>query len=1103
MKFKRLLSFFVVAAVAATTITIPAAADSASAPTVLFSDDFDSGYENGIISKHSGNNYTNLTGAEFEKSNAIGVSNDSSYFYPDKMERPGDGDKTFVLKNNAGIGSNNVLDVTTQAGLNSCSWMIKKSGITSENIGGKELTFTANFMIPTDNGYIRGNGVFVYLDNLGNATEDGTGQIMPSTRYQFGQSLDWQFNESADFKSKILLGIESEGYDKTPCVFAFGEKLADIEVGKTYSYKLILTPNGDGGYIAKAKINGVIHELSGANLPTVDKMTGYQFAMIGEKANPYIISASVEENSKYQNDKTIALLDDLCFTASEPAPESDTLFSDDFSGYTGEYIAKAEKNEIGYYNTENYTLHSDVNSENYMANNEEKISAGDASHIAKLVDSKFASSSGKTLQLTSQGIVTKGSMYKLSNITNDKIKDKALVFNAKFKIPSDGIYNRGVGFAAGLSPVNSDGTAPDAVCASRDFQIYESHLKNKYKFFAANGLDFYVFGEKQWELQKGMEYSYTLKLYPNGDGTYKAAATLNDDEVLVESSNIPTQAEIKDYKYSFIALHNHGWNTYAGSLVDGTSNYTSNQPLVYIDDISLERKNPSEVAMPKADEPLTDEELGAYGLFNADFEDYSAEYVKKATSDELAQYEKNSFVLNNGAKTVVPGKYGELDGNDGRIEEGDISKLFKIVKNGGFGSGTNYLSIQSQGLIAGGTMWTRSNITPARINNKTLKFNAKFKIPSDGKWGNGRGAAIIFADAAADGTKPNGAIGSVDMNVNDLNSKYSLATVFYYDGAAKLGVFGENIGDVEIGKVYEVTVTMVPNAEGNYTVTAKLNDTEKVLEGKKIVDGVETETVPTMSELKNYAFIGVVGHTVAYNTIATSDTETGKYLKDKDLIWFDDISLKRANNFVLDETNGINGISDLTSDGEIDMAKKYITLNLGETIARVDLSKITIDNGATVMAAEIDSTDSKKLKLVFDGLNLNTAYKIRVAGVVNPLGIEYSQEFSLRTSAGIDVNYANIKLEDGVDGKKKVTVPVAKAAGVAETVKPAIIVSVYDESVTDEPMLKKSYVKEDEVTTQTSIEITGIDVEAGDKVRVFVWDGFTTMRPLTRRVDLQ
>ena len=1096
MKFKRLLSVFAAAAVAATTITIPAAADSASAQTVLFSDDFDSGYAGGIISKHSGNDYTNLTGTEFETSNAIGVRDGSDYFYSN-MEKLGNGDKTFVLKDNAGIGSGKALNVTTQAGLNSCSWMIKNSGIDAENISGKELTFTADFMVPSDNGFNWGNGAIVYLD------EKGTDHNMPTTRWSFGVGTDWAYI-SDSFKSKTLLGIESERDKKTPCVFAFGEKLADIEVGKAYSYKLILTPNGEGGYTAKAEINGVIHELSGTNLPTVDKMTGYQFAMIAEKANPNYINANYSENNKYQNDKTIALLDNLCFTASEPAPESDTLFSDDFSGYTGEYIAKAEKNELAYYNVNTFIVRNNVASGQWTAkiNGEDTVVVPRSEHperIAKLADGVLGSTEGKSLQLTSQGLVVNGSMYKRSNITETKIDGKALVFSAKFEIPSDSIYNRGVGFAAGLSPANSDGTAPDAVCTDVNYQISENYIKPEYKLFAAQGTDFYVFGEKQWELQKGVEYNYTLKLYPNSDGTYKVAAALNGDEVLVNSSRIPTQAELKDYKYSFITLHNHGYFTYAYSLDNGVSNYANDMPLVYMDDISLERKDPSEVTMPKADEPLTDEELGEYGLFNADFEDYTADYVKKAANDELAQYEKNHFVLNYGAKTAEP---AAADHRDGRIKTGDVAKLGKIAKNSAFGNGSNYLSIQSQGLIEGGTMWTRSNITPERINNKTLKFTAKFKIPSDGQWGNGRGAAIVFTDVPAGATKPNGAVGSVNMFADDLNSKYYFAAVSYRDGANKLKVFGENIGDVETGKEYEVTVTMVPNAEGKYTVTAKLNDTEKVLEGKKIVDGVETETAPTMAELGTYSFAGIVSHANSWNTCSGYDVDN-PYQQDKDLIWFDDISLKRANNFVLDNTKGINGISDLTSDGEINMAKKYITLNLGENITAADLSKIRIDNGATVKAAEIDSTDSKKLKITFDGLKLSTAYKISVAGVVNPLGIEYSQVFSLRTSAGIDVDYANIKLEDGTDGKMKVTVPVAKAAGVTETVKPAIIVSVYDESVENEPMLKKSYVKEEEVTTQTSIEIAGIDVEAGDKVRVFVWDGFTAMRPLTRRVDLR
>ena len=1090
MKLKRFLSLFASAAIMATTVTtvtVPTVA-AGTEPIPLFFDNFDSGYTSGKFERHtSADNYSNLEGTDFKVSKAIGINNGNDKYIKPNMEEPGNADNTFVLKNDAGVGSNKALSVTTQAGLNSCSWMIKNSGITSDNISGKELTFTANFMIPEVNGFNSGNGVLVYLDEK--RTDN-----MPTTKWSFGEGMLYAYQN--DIKKQTLLGIEYEQSAKTPCVFAFGEKLDEIKTGEPYSYKLTLTPNSAGtGYTAKATFNGNVYELADTNLPTVEEMAGYQFAMIAEKANPDLINGSCSEDNKYKNNKTIALLDDLMFTASEPAAEGDIFYSDDFSAYTEEYIAKAEKNEIGCYNTENYTFHYSVNSGNYT----DKISAGDASHIAKLVDNQFTSSNGKSLQLTSQGIVTYGSMYKLSNITENKIDGKALVFNAKFKIPEDGIYNEGVGFAAGLSPVDTDGYEPAALCGSQDVPMsnYIQRAANKYYLFAAEGLDFYVFGEKKWDLQKGVEYNYTLKLFPDGNEKYKVAAELNGDEVIVNSSRIPTQAELKDYMYSFITLHNHGYNTYAYSLDnDGTSNYTNDQPLVYMDDISLERKDPSEVTMPKEDTPPTDEELGPYGLFNEDFEDYKVNSVKKATSDELAQYEKNSFVLNYGAKTVVPGKYGDLDGNDGRIEEGDISKLFKIAKNDGFVSGSNYLSIQSQGLIAGGTMWTRSNITPARINNKTLKFNAKFKIPSDGKWGNGRGAAIIFADAAADGTKPNGAISSVDMNVNDLNSKYSLATVFYYNGAAKLKVFGENIDDVEIGKVYEVTVTMVPNAEGKYTVTAKLNNTEKVF---------ETETVPTMSELENYEFIGVVGHTVAYNTIATSDTGTGKYLKDKDLIYFDDISLKRANNFVLDKAQGKNGIGDLTTEGKLDMAKKYITLNLGEKIDKVDKEKITIDNGAKVKSADIDTTDKTKLKITFDNLKLNTGYTISVAGVVNPIGVEYSDKLSLRTSAGIDVNYENIKLEKDTDGKNKVTVPVSKQEGVTDTVKPAVIVYVYDGSNTDAPLIKHAYAKEEEVVTNqtTNIEVTGIEVEEGDEVRVFVWDGLSSMRPLTQRIDLK
>ena len=174
------------------------------------------------------------------------------------------------------------------------------------SINGKALTFTADFMIPDDNGFNKGNGII-----------------------------------------------------------AFGEKVQNIEAGKTYSYKLTLTPDSEGKYTAKASVNGTEYELDGTNLPTVEEMSAYTFAMIAEKANPYNINASCKKDNKYQNNKTIVLLDNLSLTVAVPVFESDILFSDDFSDYTSEYIEKAEANELSYYNTDKYILHNWQSSVSY------------------------------------------------------------------------------------------------------------------------------------------------------------------------------------------------------------------------------------------------------------------------------------------------------------------------------------------------------------------------------------------------------------------------------------------------------------------------------------------------------------------------------------------------------------------------------------------------------------------------------------------------------------------------------------------------------------------------------------------------------------------
>ena len=1091
MKLKRFLSLFASAAIAATTITtvtVPAAAADSSAVTIT-SDNFES-YASDTISKWSTNDYSTLSGNQFYKSSWLSA-NKSDFTVG------GDADKLFQITTDSSMGDSKVLKVTTQKNLNSATWLVKPSGITSGNINGKTLTFTADFIVPTENEINRGNGVAVYLDSdSGNA---------PDTKWSFHNATA-QVYDSNTFKSKTLLDIERyiDGNTNPISVFAFGEKIQEVTPGTKYSYTLMLTPDSTGtGYTAKTVINGTEKDLAGTNPPDANTIAGYKYFMVGAKNNPNQIKISYPETdtdgnttydiNKYPNDKTVALLDNLSLTAAANVETGDTFFADSFENYgSDEYVPTASSTDVSQYNKDTFSVRSNVSSDARTTSDATKaaeITAGDKNKIAKLVTEKFGGS-GKTLQLTSQGIVTRGAMYKKSNITEAALSGKALVYKASFKIDENGPYNNGVGFAAGLSAtrVSNGVTEPNVFYHDSNNPITNamSAGSNSYKLFAAQGLDFWVFGEKMCELQKGVNYNYTLKLVPNEDGeTYRAVAQLND-EVKEIKTEVPTIADMAKNQFAFIALHNQGYPTAAGAVDSG---YTNDQPLVYIDDITLEKKNPSDVELPKPDTAPTDEELGAYGLFEENFEDYTVDYVKKASADELSRYEKNDFVLNYGAKTADPAQDSL---KDGRIATGDISKLYKVSKGGGFGSGKNYLNVQTQGLIVGGTMWQRSNITYDRINNKTLVFKAKFKIPSASQWGSGSSAAILFADTASTNKKPNGAIGSVNNSADDIDSKYCFATI----SNSTFKVFGENIGAViDKGKEYDVTVTMIPDHAGKYTVTVKLNDTVKVLEGKKIVDKVETETIPTMAELGTYSFAGIASHANSWDTGSRYDT-TNKYLADQDFIYFDDISLTRADSFVL------KNIGDLTTEGELDMAKKYITLNLGEAIDTVNETKITIDNGASVKSAEVDATDKKKLKITFDNLKLNTGYTINIAGVVNPIGVEYSDTLSLRTSAGVDVNWDNITLENDADGKKKVTVPVTKQTGVTDTVKPAVIVYVYDGSNPDAPLIKKAYAKEEEVTNQTNIEVTGIEVESGDKVRVFVWDGFSSMKPLTQRKDL-
>ena len=887
MLLRRSLAIMAAMAMIALNLPVLTYADSVGEldSTVLFFDDFDNGYKNNIITRHmSSDDYTNLTGNDFELSASIGIKENSNYFYSDKMETPGNADNTFKIKENSEIGSGRALDVTTQAGLNSCSWLIKNSGITYESISSKALVFTANFMVPSDNGLNGGNGVVVYLDEI-----EGN---MPTTKWSFGIGMDWAYTNK--LKSKTLLDIEAMRGQTTPCVFAFGEKLAEIEAGKIYKYKLILTPDLEGDYTARAEINNTVIELNDRNIPGVETISSNQFVMVAEKSNPYLIQNSYtgENGDKYKNDKTIALLDNLSMTAVSYVPENEVLFEEKFNNYSGEYIEKSNKNEISSYNNDQFTVRYDVSSSSWSDKDPTLIPKSEhPENIAKLVNGTFDAEAGKMLQLTSQGIITKGSMYRLSNISGENINGKALIFNAKFMIPTDGVYNKGVGFAAGLSPGNTEENAPDAVCISQNFQLNQNYLKNKYKLFAAQGMEFSVFGKVIDTLKAGELYSFTLKMVPDDDNhIYRVFAKLNDYEVEVFSEYIPTVDEMKTYKYAFIALHNHGWYTYSGSLSGGVSNYASDKPLVYLDDIKLERKLKSEVIIPNQFDP---EE---YQLFEDDFSDYGLEsYIPQANTDTIEAYENNRFVLCRNAKSIG----SDSNKFPGYVIKGNTERIARIAERSGFGNGKS-LQLQSQGILSDGSMWKKSNITYEKIKNKTLVFKTEFMIPSSGEWNNGTVAAIAFSGKSnSSQSQPDAALGSSDFILKDINSKYMLAGVGSCDDyKRRLQVFGENISELEDDKNYSLTVTMTPSTEGRYSVKVNLNDSLKTLAGNG---------VPTCKDVGGYTYAAIISHSNRWNT-STAYSEDNPYLNDKDLICIDNISLSSEPIFYVSD-NGDNSNS--------------------------------------------------------------------------------------------------------------------------------------------------------------------------------------------------
>ncbi len=163
---------------------------------------------------------------------------------------------------NKGVGSGKALEITGQTYINHYT-MLKSSGITAENSVGKQIVFETTFKAPNPMTKGEGFGVWTFAD----ANEKTIAYPSDNTDISKGTG--------APLRNELLYVSTRVKAPSTVKIYAFGEEVAAVDHDTVYNYKLTLTPDENGGYIAVATINGVSKTLSGTNVPTQTEMGTY------------------------------------------------------------------------------------------------------------------------------------------------------------------------------------------------------------------------------------------------------------------------------------------------------------------------------------------------------------------------------------------------------------------------------------------------------------------------------------------------------------------------------------------------------------------------------------------------------------------------------------------------------------------------------------------------------------------------------------------------------------------------------------------------------------------------------------------------------------
>ena len=688
---------------------------------------------------------------------------------------------------------------------------------------------------------------------------------------------------------------------------------------------------------------------------------------------------------------------------------STVLFSDDFEAYTNNtngdlplYYGEGQSMKSTYKSDYfKYTHYAGVNTKQKSDTYNPFMTEGTLAKHIQFVDGKSVGS-GKSMTVTSQGFIDYAGIIKQSNITADKIAEKALTFSIDFKV------NRmyfGEGYGVYLANYDSslDKIVPNQKEDANMDALRSVDTDKQLLVVAPERKDgkpqIFAFGQNIGEVETGKAYTYTLKLTPDGNGGYTAAAYIDSTALKnIAADKLPTVKEISSFEYVMMSPISHKWTIYDSQFGrkptddSGNKNYQNDIDIISVDNLMM-----------------TATVIDNSVLFSDGFDGYTGDkpytpigedWGKKPTS-----YNDNYFRRNGWAYVVDISKTNESK----IMVPGNLNEHINFAEYAGFGNG-KVMTVISQGAVDGYGIIKASNITESNIADKKLVFSIDFKID---RMYYGEGYGIFMSSANASGELspeqienfwPGQTLASDDsLKKKQLLEMYPVSRVTldangHNTAAISAHAFGQKIADIYADRNYTYTLELIPDGTGGYKASAYF--TENGSAGTKVNI---TANVPTVAEFATY-------------TNVMMSPKVHKYTL---------------------YSNQFESPSAITNPPQYENGKKIISLD-NIMMRTVDYANM---EGATVKG------------------------------------------------------YAAIS---GDDGRKTVTVKISPLSG--KSITPYVIVAVYNPETGE---LKSARLWEGNgtsISTEKTATVAEIAATSTDKVSVFMWNGFTDIKPLTNSV---